>query len=472
MYRANKQSGRTLDKLYDGAETAAEREAAYDRFVWRNLKRNYAGHYVHGMLGLTGFRLVNAPTFVPAYLHMLSGSDVAVGLGLALQQLGGTISPIIGAAHIEHRRHVLPVSMILGSLMRVAVLGIALSGWFLHGRQLLVSVMIFLFLLGLFSGPQSVAFQFLLGKMIPIRWRGRLQGWRNMTGGLIAALLSYFAGKYLVGPNVWGNGYGTTFLVAFVLTSLGLTAFRFLVREPEPPTLRPRLEMRERLRDVPKMLREDTHFCWFMIARTLAIASRVAAPFYIVYASKAVAMTGSAIGALSFAYLIADTILNLVWGYMADKLGFRSCFIAALVFWIAATALLMGAHTMPFLALAFFGLGAANSGYQMSAQNIVFEFGRREDMAMRLAVSNTAESIMAALGPLLGGIIAASLGYYAVFAVSIVFEAIALAVLLKFVEEPRKRRAILESERESAIASGQTWTASVGQREAEESGPV
>ena len=326
MYRANKQSGRTLDKLYDGAETAAEREAAYDRFVWRNLKRNYAGHYVHGMLGLTGFRLVNAPTFVPAYLHMLSGSDVAVGLGLALQQLGGTISPIIGAAHIEHRRHVLPVSMILGSLMRVAVLGIALSG--------------------------------------------------------------------------------------------------------------------------------------------------VAAPFYIVYASKAVAMTGNAIGTLSFAYLIADTILNLVWGYMADKLGFRSCFIAALVFWIAATALLMGAHTMLFLALAFFGLGAANSGYQMSAQNIVFEFGRREDMAMRLAVSNTAESIMAALGPLLGGIIAASLGYYAVFAVSIVFEAIALAVLLKFVEEPRKRRAILESERESAIASGQTWTASVGQREAEESGPV
>src|SRR5690606_38557257 len=35
----------------------AEREAAYEKFVWDNLKRNYIGHYLHGMLGMTGFRL-------------------------------------------------------------------------------------------------------------------------------------------------------------------------------------------------------------------------------------------------------------------------------------------------------------------------------------------------------------------------------------------------------------------------------
>src|SRR5271169_6648800 len=108
----------------------ATREAEYEKFVWDNLKRNYLGNYLHGMLGMTGFRLVNAPTFVPAYLHLLSGSDVAVGLGLALQQLGGTISQILGAAHIEHRKHVLPVSMFLGTMMRVQVLGLALSSWF------------------------------------------------------------------------------------------------------------------------------------------------------------------------------------------------------------------------------------------------------------------------------------------------------------------------------------------------------
>ncbi|MGZ5939394.1 MAG: MFS transporter, partial [Rhizomicrobium sp.] len=96
-----------MTDLYAGIESESEREAVYEGFVWRNLRRNYAGHFVHGMLGMTGFRLVNAPTFIPAYLHLISGSDFFVSLGASLQQLGGVISPIAGAAQIEHRTKIL-----------------------------------------------------------------------------------------------------------------------------------------------------------------------------------------------------------------------------------------------------------------------------------------------------------------------------------------------------------------------------
>src|SRR5580698_6670778 len=196
--------------------TLEEREAEYDRFVWANLKRNYLGNYLHGMLGMTGFRLVNAPTFIPAYLHALAagaqatapkafavflGPDAVVGLGLALQQMGQVISPIIGASQIEHRKRVLPVAMLMGTLMRVQILGMAIAGWLLKGLPLLSAMLFFLFLLGLFSGCQRVAFQLLLSKVIPIARRGRLQAWRNVTGGLIAAGLSYVAGRYLIGQH-------------------------------------------------------------------------------------------------------------------------------------------------------------------------------------------------------------------------------------------------------------------------------
>jgi len=331
--------------------------------------------------------------------------------------------------------------MILGTLMRVQILFLALAGWLLSGQSLLVASMVFLFLLGLFSGWQGVAFQYLLAKVIPISKRGRLQGWRNMAGGLIAALLSYFAGRYFVGPNLWGNGYGVTFLTAFVLTSMGLLAIRILLREPELPTLRPRMRTMERLREFPSLLRAERGFREFMIARTFAISGRMASPFYIVFAAHTISLSGQTIGALSFAYLIADTVTNLGWGHLADKTGFRSSFVGALIIWIAATALLMSVHTLPLFFIAFFGLGAANSGYTMSAQNIVFEFGHRDEMAMRLALSNTAESAMAALGPLVGGLIAAAAGYYAVFGVSMLFLAIGLTLMLTRVEEPRKRRA-------------------------------
>ena len=57
--------------------TDPEREETYDRFVRLNLKRNYAAHYLHGMLGMTGFRLINTPTFVPAYLYCLMPRSVS-----------------------------------------------------------------------------------------------------------------------------------------------------------------------------------------------------------------------------------------------------------------------------------------------------------------------------------------------------------------------------------------------------------
>jgi MFS family permease len=431
-----------LEDIYEGLKTEEEREAAYEKFVWQNLKRNYTGHFLHGMLGMTGFRLFNAPTFIPAYLHMLSGSDVIVGLGLGLQQFGGVVSPIVGATLIEYRKHVLSLSMWLGTMMRIPILAIALAGWLVDGTTLLATVMFFLFVLGLFSGPQGVAFQFLLAKMIPISWRGRLQGLRNVTGGLIAAVLSYFAGEYLVGGNFLGNGYSATFMVAFILTSMGLTAFGFLVREPEPPSVRPRMRVRDRVRDFVPMLRNDKDFGYFMIARTFAITNRVATPFYIVYAAQTITLSGTTIGILTFAYLIADTLASLGWGYLADKSGFRAPFIIALVLWIVSTILLMGVSTLPFFALAFFGLGAANSGYQMSAQNIVFEFGHRDDMAMRLALSNTAEASMSTIGPLAGGLIAAAFGYLTMFGVTVACEVIALIVTLMYVNEPRKRRRV------------------------------
>ena len=428
-----------MDDLYAGLQTADEREAAYEGFVRAQLKRNYAAHFVHGMFGMTGFRLVNAPTFVPAYLHLLSGSDVIVGLGLALQQLGGVLSGVIGAARIEHRKYVLRMSMIFGTLMRIQILGLAISGFVLTGEAQLVAAMFFLFTLGLFSGPQNVVFQYLLAKVIPIEWRGRLQGLRNMMGGLVAAALAYWAGHYLIENNILGNGYAATFLAAFVLTGLGLLALGLLIREPEPPTLRAPMRLADRLREFPALLRDDRDFFFFMIARTFAVASRVASPFYIVYAEHEIALTGQAIGLLTFGFLIASTVSNLWWGPLCDRYGFRMCFVGALAAWIAATVLLMSVSQLWFIFAAFFGLGAAAAGYQLSSQNIVLEFGHRDDMAMRLALSNTAESMMSTLGPLAGGVIAATLGYAAVFWTSIALLGVALVLLILRVKEPRGR---------------------------------
>ena len=421
------------------SQDLATREVAYRAFVERNLRRNFAGHFIHGMLGLTGFRLLYAPTFIPSYIHRLTGSDALVGLGTALLQLGAVLSPILSATRFEHQPRILPFAIRTGTMMRLMILGMAVAGWFLTGSVLLVVTLLCMFGLGFFNGTQRVAFQMLMAKVIPTDRRGRLQAWRNFTGGVIAAGLSYWAGVYLIGRDVWGNGYATTIFVTFVLTSLGLTVLRFVMVEPEPVALRASATFRERIRDFPQLL-ADRDYRWFLVAQGLCIASRFAAPFYILYAGQTLALSGRVIGELSLAFLGADTVSNLVWGYMGDRYGYRLTFLGATAVWGAAVLLLLGVHQPWALLAAFAGLGAGSAGYQMSQQSLVLEFGERTDVAMRLALSTTVESAIASIGPLIGGLVATTLGYKSLFGAAATMLLASFLVMLALVREPRHRR--------------------------------
>jgi MFS family permease len=423
------------------ADGGAGRERAYDRYVEGNLKRNYFAHFTHGMLGMTGFRLIFAPTFVPAYLHMLTGSAFMVGMGQALIQAGAIASPVMGAAQIEHRRHVMPTAMTIGVLMRVQLLGLALAGWFLTGHVLLLATFAFLFLFGFFLGSQRVAFQVVLAKVIPIRLRGRLQAWRNLAGGAIAAGLSWWAGVYLIDGNALGNGYATTFMVAFVLTSAGLATLWMFMREPGSPTVRAQMPILDRIREFPVLL-ADRDYRNFLVALVFATMGRIALPFCIIHAGRQMEVDGAAIGLFSLAFLGADTATNLVWGTLGDRYGFRFTFIGTVTLWLVSLGLMTVAAAPWQFLLAFFGLGAAMSGNMMSVTTLVLEFGHRDDIPMRLALSTTAETTVATLGPLVGGLVAALFGLVPVFLLAIASLAIALVVLVFRVREPRNLKMV------------------------------
>lgn len=411
--------------------------ADHARFVDTNLKRNYRANFIHGVLGMTGFRLIYAPTIIPAYLILLTGSTAAVGLGAALLQLGATISPIASGSRIEHRSHILPYAIRVGSLMRLMILGLALAAWFLTGNLLLVATFACFLLLGFFTGAQRVAFQMLMSKLIPVRQRGRLQGYRNFAGGLIAAVLAYVAGTYFIADSWLGNGYATTFLFAFLLTTAGLVVLKTMIHEPPAPVSRPQMPMLERIRQFPELL-EDRSFANFLWVQSLATFARVGAPFWTVYAGTVLGLDGALIGGLSFAFLASDTVSNVVWGPMGDRHGFKRVYAGALVCTLAGVlCLVFGSSAVPIYA-AFVLLGIGGSGWMLASTTMVLEFGRQEDTPMRLAFLTTVEGAIAAIGPVLAGVLVAFYGFTPLFAIVLGAVALSLLLLALRVREPRE----------------------------------
>lgn len=420
-------------------EDPGRSEEAFQAQVRTNLRRNYLAHLAHGLLGQTGFRLLNAPTFVPTYFELLSGSAFYAGLARAFQSFGMFVSPILGATLIEHRRRVLPVGFVVGGAMRVQVLGLGLAGLLLTGSPALVTSLAFLALFGFFLGMQGVIFNFLVSKVIPVERRGLLLGLRNALAGITATSVGVLGGV-LVERQVLGNGHAATFLLAFALTACGLCMLLF-VREPESPRVREPSRLGDRLRDLPGLLRSDPDFTHYFIARALATMGRMAVPFYILYASVRIEIGGAELGWLTGAFVMSQSFFNLGWGLLADRRGFRAVFVGAVALWIATALVLMSADSFAMLVAIFVGLGAGLGGFQLSAQNLVLEFGTRSNLPLRIAVANSASELVGAVGPLLGGVLAVTASYASVFWTAIAFQLAALVVVLRYVREPRHRSA-------------------------------
>ncbi|MEX0603531.1 MAG: MFS transporter [Marinobacter sp.] len=411
----------------------------YQREVNRYLKRNATVQILNGMFGQTGVRLVQAPTFIPAYLFELSGSDFVVGLARSLEASGRVFSPFFGASLIGHRERILSTTLILGVVMRLQILGMAMAGFLLSSVQALYAVIAFLALMGFFQGMSQVTLNSLRAKVIPVKRRGVIAGARSFLAGLTSALVSYFAGAYLVENNFLGNGYASVFLLAFAIGVAGMAIIAF-TREPHSVKVRDRASTREVVRSIPGLLRDDPAFAKFFIARALAAFGRMAMPFYILFAATRMDISGSELGLLTLVWMITPSITNMVWGILADSKGHRIVMVSTLALWILSHLLLLFVTELVGMALFFALMGLSRGGFVQSGQNLILEFGRVENVPLRLAASSAAVSLIAAIGPVLGGVILAFSSYQSLFITCMVLQGLALSMLIFTVPEPRRLR--------------------------------
>ena len=285
-------------------------------------------------------------------------------------------------------------------------------------------------------GMQGVTFNFLMAKVIPVEVRGRLSGLRNALAGITSSSVGYLSGAYFVQHDVWGNGYATTFLVAFVLTEIGLLMMWF-IREPESPGVRERTGVTSRLRDLAPLVRADPNFGAFLAACVLGSLGRIAMPYYVLYAGERLHIGGQrarhAHCRVSALVDRAQPVLGLGRGPHGLPRG-----VSRLARRLDRGTLALF-RTESFLGIVgvFVAIGTGSGGFMMGQQNLVLEFGKREDLPLRIGASNSTTEAMGVIAPLAGGVIATRWSFAAVFACAIAFKLAAAALVALRLREPR-----------------------------------
>jgi MFS family permease len=347
------------------------------------------------------------------------------------------LTPLIIAPLVEHRSTLKNTALGVGLLMRAQVLFMALGGFFLASRSNIISFFVFFSLFHMFMGMQNVVYNTVMAKVIPVETRGRFIGFREFVGSVTASIVALLAGSLFIEKLQFPQSYGAIYLLTFVLTCIGL-AFFALSREPATPATHARIPLFERLRSIPTEMWKNRNFANYCACRAVGSIALMANPFFILYIGSKLHVSGNRLGQLTFAWFIAQTTVNLFLGRVADRRGFRHVFLVAVPAWtIAMIVMVVAPMSYPLALAVFVALGVGASGFRMSTQNMVFEFGDTSGLPMRIAIVNSLSELATAIGPLIAGILADTVSYQSVFVISIVCTIVSFAMMFFRITEPR-----------------------------------
>jgi MFS family permease len=129
-----------------------------------------------------------------------------------------------------------------------------------------------------------------------------------------------------------------------------------------------------------------------------------------------------------------------LWGRVGDRYGSKLLVLRSL----GAFVLTKGAMafvTAPWQLVALRGLLGVFAGYGALTMSMAAESVRREEMARAIGVVQMGQRLGPAVGPLVGGVVAPLVGLRRSFLITACFYLVAMAMMVLFYREPRKRQA-------------------------------
>lgn len=362
---------------------------------------------------------IASPKTTLAWLTTAVGAPAFVlGLLVPIRESGSLI-PQLFIGGIIRRLPVRKWVWVAGSIVQAAcIAGIGMVALRLEGGAAGWSILGLITLFSLARGFSSVASKDVIGKTIPKKIRGQLNGWSASAAGLLTIIVGVVL-MLPLGGIAENDRIGALLFGAGLLWIAAAAVFSLIAEFPgETGGGRSALEALARL----NLLVTDKPFRRFVLTRALLMCSALSAPFYVALAQGNRGSDAVVLGSFVAAAGLASLLSAPVWGRLADQSSRKVMVAAALLTsgtglaTFGVNQLLPGLiRTVWFLPLAYFALSIAHSGVRVGRKTYIVDLATGNKRTDYVAISNTVIGVLlllvgsvGALSPLIGnaGIIA------------------------------------------------------------------
>jgi MFS family permease len=367
--------------------------------------------------------------YLSLYVLSLGATRGQIGLMTSLASLSAALLLLPGAGLARRADQRQRVALASGTAARAALLLLALIPFALSGQTLVTVAIALAVIRETLANLALPAWTALTGDIVPLAWRGRYFGMRNMAMGVVGITTTLLVGRAIV--SIGGeSGYQWALIFAFI-TGLAAT---FSFAQIKPPVVAAEAEaapgggapLLQRLRANPQFIA----FCG--AAAVWNFSLYVAGPFFNVYVVERLGGDALSVGWLSVVSSIAALPGQRIFGALTDRWGPRRVQLAttALIPILPIAWLFVREpwHVVPINLLA----GFLWAGYLIASLNYLLILAPQDERARFSAVHQMVVMGSLAAGAAVGGWVVTEWGYLIVFMLSGIGRWLAALVLWRF----------------------------------------
>ncbi|WP_041454791.1 MFS transporter [Anaerolinea thermophila] len=379
-------------------------------------------------------------TYLTLYVLALGATKAQIGLMSALGSIGAMLLLLPGAILAEK----LPSRKWLvvwtgGGISRLMLLGFAILPFFLSGEPAVVIAIAMKVVMDGFGNLSMPAWTSLTADIVPLAWRGRYFGTRNMFMGIANMLVTFIAGQIIVLSMTPVVGYQRVYFIALMF-GIASSVFFASIREPRSGQMVSQSSLEVYKPGVLLQgLKQDRNFLAFCISQMVwNFSVNIAGPFFSVYQVEVLNSTAAIIGIQSIIASVAGLPAQRLFGALNDR-------------WGARKVLLLTGFLIPFMPFVWLFVrspwhptpiniwaGFMWAGYNLATFNFLLALSTPQTRARYSALYQIAVTLSLAAGSAFGGFLVQHVGYPAIFISSGLGRFLSVFLLWRFVKAPEE----------------------------------
>ncbi|MBH8578283.1 MFS transporter [Nostocaceae cyanobacterium CENA369] len=406
--------------------------------IQKHLRHNFTVNVVDSAFFGLGSGFASFITIIPLFVSSFTSSALLIGLIPAIPRLGWQLPQLLTANKVASLRCYKPTVLVLTIHQRLPFLGLALVACLqplLYNQAMLVLTFAILIWQGLGSGLTATAWQSMVAKIIPSSRLGIFYGAQGAAANMMG-ICGAFVASFLLNQIAQPFNFALCFLCASVAMALSWY-FISRTREPVSEPLSAIETGREFWDSLNVILRRDTNFRYFLMARLLSQLPLMASPFFTLYAVHQYGMRETSVGIVTGVLMVTQTIAGLILGWVGDRWGHKLVLQIGCVACAVSSLLACEAPNLNCYYWVFVGAGIGIVSLQNIAALMTLEFGSQRDRPAYIGLGNTLVAPATILAPIVGGWMADNIDYRTTFLVAAIGGLVTALILQIGVRNPR-----------------------------------